>query len=176
MSNSKEFSQRIFKGKILELSIESARMPDGRIHEMEIVRHPGGAAVVAINNSDEVCLLREYRHAAQDWIWELPAGKRDGDENFLQTAQRELQEEAGLLANHWSVLGYTFSSPAFFTEVIHLYLARELKQVTASTEEYEYIEVHWTRFQAALQWATTGQITDAKTLVGLFLARERLET
>ncbi len=160
----------IYRGKIIDLSLETVTLPNGAVTELEIVHHPGGAAVVAVDRENRVCLLRQYRHAAGGWLWELPAGKLDPGESPFATAQRELEEEAGLRAASWEPLGRIISSPGVFTEVVHLYLARDLIRVPVGTEPHEIIEVHWVQFSEALAQAQTGEITDAKTLAGFFRA------
>lgn len=165
----------VFTGKIIRLTTETVRLPNGATAEFEIVHHPGGAAVVALDDTRRVCLLRQYRHALHAWLWELPAGKLDGREPPLACAQRELVEEAGRQARHWHALGRIVSSPGIFTEVIHLYLARELVPVAAQAEEHEVIEVHWFEWPEALAMAGRGEIEDAKTLVGLLRARALLD-
>lgn len=160
----------VYRGKIIELYLEDVTLPNGVKAELEIVRHPGGAAVVALDNDIRVCLLRQYRHAAGGWLWELPAGKLDPGEPPHATARRELEEEAGLRASHWEPLGSIVSSPGIFTEIVHLFLARNLVPVPANTEEHELIEVHWVPFTEALARAQAGEITDAKTVIGLFRA------
>src|SRR5580700_4460862 len=91
---------------------------------LEVVHHPGGAATVALDGEERICLLRQYRYVAGGWLWELPAGKLEPDEPPLATAQRELAEEAGVRARHWRSLGTVLSSPGVFTERLHLFLAR----------------------------------------------------
>ncbi len=164
----------LYKGRIIELRLETVALPDGRRFELEMVHHPGGAAVVALDDGARLCLLRQYRHAAGGWLWELPAGKLAPGEPPLETARRELVEEAGLKARRWDPLGRLHSSPGVFTEIIHLYLARGLHRVPQCTGAEELIEVHWVAFPEALQWALQGRITDAKTLIGLFRAQGRL--
>lgn len=161
----------VYRGKIIDLFLEKITLPNGTVAELEIVRHPGGAAVVALDEENRVCLLRQYRHAAGGWLWELPAGKLDPGEPPFLTAQRELEEEAGLRAARWEPLGKIISSPGIFTEIVHLFLARDLTRVPANTEAHELIEVHWMPFGEALAWAQAGEIADAKTLVGLFRAQ-----
>ena len=160
----------VYRGKIIDLYLEQVTLPNGAVAELEIVRHPGGAAVVALDSENQVCLLRQYRHAAGGWLWELPAGKLDPGESPLTTAQRELQEEAGLHAARWESLGKIISSPGVFTEVVHLFLARNLSGVSANAEAHEVLEVHWVPFAKALTQARAGEIMDAKTLAGLFRA------
>jgi ADP-ribose pyrophosphatase len=164
----------LFQGRIIKLGLETVRMPDGRQFELEIVRHPGGAAVVALDETRQVCLLRQYRHAADGWIWELPAGKIDHAEAPENTARRELLEEAGVSAADWRSLGYLHSSPGVFDEVIHLYLARDLQRGEPQLEADELLEAHWIDLEQALDWAVSGKITDAKTLIGLFRAAHGL--
>ena len=160
----------IFEGRIIRLTLDTVQLPNGAIAELEIVHHPGGAAVVALDAGGRVCLLRQYRHAAGGWLWELPAGKLDGGEAPLLCAQRELEEEAGMQAGDWQALGKIMSSPGVFTEVIHLFLARTLTAVPARAEDHEVIEVHWFPWSEALHMAQAGEIEDAKTLAGLLRA------
>lgn len=148
--------------------METVTLPDGRRLELEVVRHPGGAAVVALDAHDAICLLRQYRHAGGGWLWELPAGKLESGEAALTTAQRELEEEAGLRATHWQTLADVLTTPGFCDETIHLFLARDLHTVPMRHQEHECIEVHWFAFDAALAMARRGEIRDAKTLLGLF--------
>lgn len=164
-----------FKGRIISVDTEIVTLPNGRRAELEIVRHPGGAAAVALDEDNRVCLLRQYRHVAGGWIWELPAGKLEPNEAPLATAQRELEEEAGLQAADWEPLGMLLSSPGIFTEVIHLFLARGLTPVKNNTEEHELIEVHWLPFAQALERARSGELLDAKTVAGLFRAQASVE-
>lgn len=161
----------VFQGRIIRLTIETVELPNGAQAELEIVHHPGGAAVVALDTERRVCLLRQYRHAIGGWLWELPAGKLDPGEAPRTTAERELVEEAGVRAATWQELGRTISSPGIFTEVIHLYLAQDLTPVPAAAEEHEVFEVHWLPWKEALRMASDGEIEDAKTLAGLLRAQ-----
>jgi ADP-ribose pyrophosphatase len=165
----------IYHGRIVDLVLESTTLPNGRAMQLEVVRHPGGAAVVALDEHGRVCLLRQYRHAHRDWIWELPAGKLDPGEPPLATAQRELIEEAGRRAARWSPLGRIITSPGVFTEIIHLYLAEGLEEAPAAPEEHELFEVYWLPLRDALERALTGAIEDSKTIVGLARAARSLE-
>ena len=164
----------IYSGKIVDLGLETTELPNGVSVELEIIRHPGGAATVALDAQGRVCLLRQYRHAAGGWLWELPAGKLDPGETPFGTARRELAEEAGVEADNWTDLGPMHSSPGVLTEVIHLYLAGGLRQAALDHGCHEIIEIHWIPFGQALNWCIDGTITDAKTLIGLFRAQRRL--
>ena len=169
-----ESIRNVFQGRVLRLDLEQVRLPNGRVAELEIAHHPGGAAVVALDDQGRTCLLRQYRHAAGGWLDELPAGKLDNGEPPLECAQRELAEEAGMLARRWDKLGEFFSSPGVLTEVIHLYLARDLEAVEARPEEHEVFEARWVPLDEAVGLATGGRLRDAKSLIGLLWARERL--
>lgn len=162
--------QPAFRGKIIDVGVERVRLPNGRHVELEVIRHPGGAAAVALDDRRRVCLLRQYRYVAGGWLWELPAGKLDPGEGPAMTAERELAEEAGLVAATWDSLGCMHSSPGVFAEVIHLFLARGLSEVDLGHGADEVIEVHWVPLDKVLQWCLNGTITDAKTLVGLYRA------
>ncbi len=166
-----EPKRRVFTGRIVEVTLDRVRLPNGLETEFEVVHHPGGAAVVAVDDQYRVCLLRQYRHALNEWLWELPAGKRDGGEDPGQTARRELQEEAGVHATKWRTLGQVTSSPGVFTEVVYLYLARDLRFGADAVEAHEVFERHWIAFDEAVRRAEAGEISDAKTVIGLLRAR-----
>ena len=153
--------------KIIFLTEELITLPNGIEVEYGFVHHPGGSAVVALNSRGEVALLRQYRPVASDWLWEVPAGKRDNDEDPLRTARRELQEEAGVTASRWQELGAVYSSPGIFTEVIHLYLATDLTEVGSTPDRDEVFEIHWLPLEKAVAMAQDGRINDAKTIIAL---------
>lgn len=160
-----------FRGRIISLTTDEVRLPNGHLASLEVVHHPGGAATVAIDAQQRVCLLRQYRYVADGWLWELPAGKLEPDEPPLVTAQRELLEEAGVRAREWHGLGSYFSSPGIFTEVLHLFLATEVTPAAVAHEQAEVIEVHWLPFTEACEWAESGRLRDGKTAMGLLRAR-----
>jgi ADP-ribose pyrophosphatase len=171
--------ESVFQGRIIDVAVETVDLPNGRQAMLEIIRHRGGAAAVALDEQERVCLLRQFRHAAGGWLWELPAGKLEPGEEPLATAARELIEEAGVSAADWTELGLLHSSPGVFTEVIHLYLARGLEAQVRNHGQDEVIEVHWLPLNQALDWCNDGTVTDAKTLIGLYrtdaLLRNTLE-
>jgi len=167
-------SRSIYEGRVLKLAIESLTLPNGVALELEVVRHPGGAAIAALDAQDRVCMLRQYRHAGGGWIWELPAGKLEPGETAATTASRELVEEAGLHADSWEKLGETLVSPGFCDEIIHLFLARNLTVTDTQQEPHELIEIHWMPFRDALEKVYDGTINDAKTMLGLMLAEKHI--
>jgi len=171
MDDAKSVTRRpVFQGRLVDLSVESVTLPNGVVAELELVRHPGGAAVVALDDRNRVCLLWQYRYASGGWLWELPAGKLDPGEGPETTAARELEEEAGIRAGRLERLGCMIPSPGYCNEVVHLYLARELVRVPAQPEEHELFEVHWIDREVALGQVYDGTIRDAKTMLGLMLA------
>jgi ADP-ribose pyrophosphatase len=163
-----------FQGRIINVTTDEVVLPNGYRTTLEVVHHPGGAAAVAIDAQQRVCLLRQYRYVAGGWIWELPAGKLEPGEPPLTTAQRELIEEAGISAQHWHSLDSYLSSPGVFSEVLHLFLATGLASVSNALEKAEVLEVHWIPFTEACAWALNGTIRDGKTALGLLRAREFL--
>ena len=168
-------SKQIYEGRVISLGIESLTLPDGTPLELEVVRHPGGAATVALDEQDQVYLLRQYRHAGGGWLWELPAGKLEPDETPQATAARELTEEAGVQAEDWQELGNILVTPGFCDEIIHLFLARKLTRVPPQPESHELIEIHRLPFREALAQVYDGTIRDAKTMLGLTLAAKHLD-
>lgn len=168
-------SRRIHDGRVIDLDVVQVELPNGVTAELELIRHSGGAAVVALDEKARVCLLRQYRHAAGQWLWELPAGKIDNREPPLETARRELADEAGITAADWTSLGELIPSPGVLCEVIHLWMARDLSETEQSTDEDEVLEVHWMDWEEAWAMALDGRIQDGKTLAGLVRARPHLQ-
>ena len=164
----------IYTGRVIQLNVERVRLPNDVVADLEIVHHPGGAAVVAVDDQNRVCLLRQFRHAANGWLWELPAGKIDDKEPPLATAQRELGEEAGVTAGEWRSLGDYHSSPGVFTEVVHLFLATRLTPMRTRPEAHEVFEVHWRALDAVVAMANSGELRDGKSLVGIYRAASLL--
>jgi 8-oxo-dGTP pyrophosphatase MutT (NUDIX family) len=164
----------IYEGRVIKVSVDTVELPNGMRVPLEIVRHPGGAAAVAVDERSRVCLLRQYRHAAGGYIYELPAGKLEPQEPPEATARRELVEEGAVRAAKWISLGQHFSSPGVFTEVIHLYLATELSPAPPAPEADEVFQVEWWPLAAALERAHNGELTDAKTIIGILRAAKHL--
>lgn len=165
-------SREIYSGRLIRLNRETVALPNGTDVELDIVHHPGGAVVVALDDEDNVCLLRQFRHAAGGVIWELPAGCIDpGDTEPLATARRELEEEAGLVARDWRELGSIFTTPGFCDEVLYLFLARDLRVTSTDHGDDELIEVRWLRFSDALGMVMDNEIRDAKSVSGLLKAQ-----
>jgi len=167
-------TREIYAGRVVRLNVETVELPNGHRTDLEILHHPGGAAVVALDAEGRVCLLHQFRHAAGGWVWELPAGKLEPDEPPAETVRRELVEEGGVSAREWQELGWYFSSPGVFTEKIYLYLATGLEPARHAPEAGEVFEVHWIPIQEAIERVYSGEFTDAKTCLGLLKAQHRL--
>lgn len=168
MSLSRAKRTDVYRGRLISLGLETIYLPGDLELELEIVRHPGGAVIVAVNADDHVCLIRQYRYAVGGNIWELPAGTIDPDEIPLQTAKRELEEETGVRAQQWRDLGTIWPSPGYCDEILYLYLATKIEMTNVKHNSDELIEVHWLPLQTALTMVHNNEIQDAKTVAGLF--------
>ena len=159
----------LHKGRLISLYRDEVHLPDGRITHYDIVRHPGGAVIVAINTDQQICLLRQFRHAVDDNIWELPAGCLEPDESPLETAKRELTEETGFSASTWAELGSIIPSPGFCNEVLWIYKAEHLSEEEATKDPDEFLEPHWFSIMEVQSMIKAGEIRDAKTLAAITL-------
>ena len=162
-------------GRVIKVSTERLRYSNGREYDVDYVRHPGAAAVVAVDGANRVCLVRQYRHGVQDFLWEIPAGKLDAGEPPEVCAVRELQEETGVSARRWTPLGLYIPAPSIFTEIIHLYLARELSVGAASPDADEELELKWLPLGTAIEHVLRGEWNDGKTAMALVRAQFQLQ-
>ena len=164
--------REIYKGRIVDLRVERVMLPNGTAVDLELMHHPGAAAVVAADEHGRVVLIRQYRHAAGGYIWELPAGVlASPDEAPEACAARELTEETGITARELRHLGTMLTTPGFCDERIHLFLARDLADGSHAQEADEAIaEIARIPLADALRKVREGEIVDGKTIAGLFLA------
>ncbi len=163
--------ERVFEGKLVKVDCMDVTLPDGKAAKREAVRHPGAAAVVAVDDKNNVLLVRQYRAAIAKPLIEIPAGKLDfPGEDRLEAAKRELKEETGMTANCWIHLTDIVTSPGFCDEVIGIYLATGLSAGDVSPDEDEFLNVVKVPFGMLMAMARRGGISDSKTLVGLLLA------
>jgi len=167
-------SRRVYKGPILEVHLDRVRLPNGQVADLEIVRHPGAAAVVPLHADGRVRLIRQYRYAAAGFILEVPAGKLDPGEGPEACALREIQEEAGLRAGRLHDLGFILTTPGFTDERIHLFVATALEPVPATPEEDEIITTLDLPLESTLDLIARGAITDGKTLCALMRTEQEL--
>jgi len=165
----------IHKGRIIDVRLEQLTLPNGVMVTLEMVRHPGASAVVALDANSCVTLIHQFRHAAGGFIWEIPAGTLNAGEAPLACAQRELREETGLLADEWVALGSIFTAPGFCDERIHLFLARGLSASTQKLDHDEVLSVSRVPLERALEMIGADALQDAKSIAGLHRAAAYLQ-
>lgn len=164
-------SRVVYTGRIFDLLRETVVLPSGLEQDLTIVDHPGAVAVAALDRNGDLLLVRQYRHACGDWLLEVPAGRVEAGEDRLAAAMRELEEETGHRARHWEVLREFFAAPGFCSELLTLFLARDLVPVvTGALEKDRDEELEIVR--RAPHSLLDGDVRDAKTLIaGALLAR-----
>lgn len=160
-------TRHIYKGKIVTLNVDTITLPNGVTVDLEVVRHPGASAVVPLKEDGTVVLIRQFRHAAGGFIYEIPAGKLSPGEEPLACAARELEEEIGYRAGSFNLLSSIFTAPGFTDEVIHIYKATGLTKSQQQLDRDEVLEVVEMPLDEAIEMIRTGAISDAKTIVGL---------
>ncbi|HXH86439.1 MAG TPA: NUDIX hydrolase [Nitrospira sp.] len=160
-------SKNIYTGKIITLNIDTVTLPNGVTIDLEMVRHPGAAAIVPLKDDGTVVLIRQFRHAAGGFIFEIPAGKLHPGEDPKACAARELEEEIGYRAGTLEPLSSIFTAPGFTDEVIHIYKATGMTTGHQQLDRDEVLEVIEVPLQEALAMIQAGSIRDAKTMVGL---------
>ena len=166
-------STPVFSGRLLQVLKDTVRLPNGVTATREHIVHPGAVMVVPVLDSGELVMERQYRYPLQQDFIEFPAGKRDAGEAPLDTARRELLEEAGYVAESWEHLGGIHVAIAYSNERIDLYLARQLKHVGAKPDDDEFLDILHVPLDRALEWMGQGRITDAKTVIGLLMLERR---
>jgi ADP-ribose pyrophosphatase len=168
-------SRRIYTGRVINLDMDRVRFPDGSSGELEIVRHPGASAVLPFlgnpaGTDPEMLLIRQYRYAAECYLYEIPAGRLNAGESPETCARRELIEETGCSAEQVLFLTSMYTTPGFTDERIHLFVASGLSRGEAQREADEFIEVVTMPMSRALKMVERGEIQDAKTALGLLYA------
>jgi ADP-ribose pyrophosphatase len=162
-----------YQGRSIAVYVEEAELPGGRRVDLDVVRHPGASAIVPFETDDVILLIRQYRHAAGGTIWEVPAGKLDGDTPEV-CARKELEEEAGRRAGRIERLGSILTTPGFTDEVIHLFAAFDLEPLPQRLEADEVIEVVPTPIEEALEMIWRGELRDGKSAIALIHAARRI--
>jgi len=163
-------SRVMYRGPVFWVTADQVREPTGVEVRRDVVRHTGSVVVMAVDNArPEPCvlLLRQYRHAAQQYLWELCAGRVDEGESELAAAKRELLEETGYSAKRWKRILKFYASPGFVAETMAIYLAEDLRAGAAQPEEDEVIDLKFVPLSKAVQWVMKGVIKDAKTIAGV---------
>ena len=165
-------TERRYQGRVISLDIDTVGFPDGSQGPLEMIRHPGASAVVPFvdapgSPNPRVLLIRQFRHAADGYIWEIPAGRLDPGETPDDCARRELIEETGMRADRLERLTTIYTTPGFTDEKIHLYVADGLVEGRHHREADEFLELRPTRWSDVLALIERGEIADGKTLVAL---------
>ncbi len=160
-------AEKIYSGRVVGLARETIAFPDGKEAVREIVQHPGASAMVPMISPTEVIMIKQFRYSAKKMLWEIPAGTLEPGETPLACAERELVEEIGYRAGKMTPLGGFYTSPGFCNEFLHLFLATDLEPAKSNLDKDERLEVHRIPMKEAIRKIETGDIIDAKTIVGL---------
>lgn len=161
-------SEQVYSGNFLQVREDGVRLPNGKQAKREYIQHPGAAAILVLSAQNELLLVRQYRHALREVFLEIPAGKIDAGETAAQTAQRELGEETGFCASDWLFLGTSAACIGYSDEQIHYFLARNLTAGKPNLDEGELLESFWLPLDEVRRLSLCGEISDSKTLVGLY--------
>ena len=164
-------SREIYSGRIVRLRLDDVRLPNGETARREVVDHPGGVGILALDAKGRVPLVRQYRYAFSRVVTEIPAGKLEpGEGDPLAAAKRELREEVGAEAARWDDLGTLLPSPGCYGEILHLYLARDLTFGAQSPDPDEFLEVEYVPLQELLLRCLRDELHDAKTVAAVLKA------
>jgi len=166
--------RHVFQGRIVDLSVDRVRLPNGNVCDLELIRHPGAAAVVPVDEQGNVILVRQYRYASGGWLVEVPAGKLDGGEAPEMCATREVEEETGFKTGKLTPLGWIWTTPGFTDEKIWLFLATELTASQSDLQPDEVLTVKTMPLAEAVRLALHGEIRDAKSVCALLRAAHHL--
>jgi ADP-ribose pyrophosphatase len=162
-------------GRTFTFVIENVTLENGATVDLELVRHPGAAAIVPFIQKDTIILIQQYRHAIGDFIWEIPAGTLSTKESPIECAKRELIEETGFSATRWEKLGEITPVPGYSDERIHIYLAEQLTPAEQHLDKDEVLNVHEIKLADAVKMIYGGKIQDGKSISGIFMALNKLQ-
>jgi len=167
--------QHIYTGNIINVDRLTVSLPDGKIATRDIIRHPGASAIVALNKNGEMYMVRQYRKPIEVVSLEIPAGKLDAGEDPAVCAARELKEETGLSAGKIIHMLSIHSTPGFSNEILHIYAAVDLNEGNSCTDEDEFVSTEKYTVKELTNMVMSGEITDAKSIIGIFLAEKILK-
>jgi ADP-ribose pyrophosphatase len=165
----------VHRSRVFNLIRENVTLENGVVTDLEFLEHPGATAIIPMLNESRVLLIKQYRHALREYIWEIPAGTIDPQESVINCAKRELIEETGYSADQWQELGEITPVPGYSDERIHIYLATDLRPAKQDLDKDEIINVYEIDFDEAIEMIKKGKIQDAKSIAGLYLASNRLK-
>ncbi|MBQ2061415.1 MAG: NUDIX hydrolase [Oscillospiraceae bacterium] len=164
-------SREVFHGRIVRLRVDEVRLPNGKTAKREVIDHPGGVCILALDDQRRAAVVRQYRYAFGRVMTELPAGKLEPGEEPFSTAQRELAEEVGATAAEWTDLGELIPSPGCYAETLHMYMARGLTFRAPNPDEDEFLETEFVPLAELEEQCLSGQIRDAKTVAAVLKVR-----
>ena len=170
MSSKARNSFTIHQGKVFKLVSENITLPNGIRITVEVIRHPGAAVMIPLFNKNTILLIRQFRYALGDFIWEIPTGTLKVKEKALDCAKREFIEETGYSANEWHKVGEIIPLPAYSDARMHIFIAADLVPVKQKLDKDELLEVHQIKLEDAIDMIHKGEIQDSKTISGLFIA------
>ena len=175
MSLGKRSGRRVYSGRVINLDVDVVEFPNGSTGELELFRHPGASAVVPFVSDPrgpdpQLLLIKQYRYAADGFLYEIPAGRLDPGEDPQDCARRELQEETGCTAKSMTHLYTMYTTPGFTDEKIHIFLATGLEQGATAHEADEFLTVETVALSRALEMVKSGELKDGKTAVGILFA------
>lgn len=159
-----------YEGVIVQVDMEMVEVPNGNVTMREVVRHPGGVCVLALDDDGMVAMVRQYRFPIDAHLLELPAGKLEPGEEPLPAAKRELSEETGIEADEWRDLGFIYTSPGFSTEKLYMYLATGLHHGRQHLDLNEFLDVEYHSLDSLCAMALSGEIADGKTVAAVLKA------
>lgn len=166
-------SQEIFRGRIVNLRVDTVLLPDQRQSTREVIEHVPAVAIVALDDKGNIIMVRQFRKPVEEVLLEIPAGLMDSGEEPLISAKRELREETGLTASHWEKILSYYSTPGFTNECLHLYLATGLSQGEVDPDEDEFVEIVSMPLEKAYDMIFKGQIKDGKSIIGIQYAMQK---
>lgn len=172
-------SRRAYSGRVISVDVDTVVFPNGTTGELEMVRHPGASAVVPFLDNPRaadpcILLIRQYRYAAEGYLYEIPAGRLDPGEPPVECALRELREETGYSAGNVEILTTFYTTPGFTDEMIHLFMATGLSSGAAAPESDEILELERVPLSQALGMIASGEIIDGKSMLGILLSAGRI--
>ena len=164
--------KHIYQGRVIDVGIEEVTLPSGVTVTLDVIKHPGAALIVPVDSEGKLLLIKQWRHCAGGWLWELPAGTLNPGETPEQCARREVTEEAGVIAGRLEYAGFIFTAPGFCDEKIHIFIAKDLVAAAKHPDDDEVIvEVRALAYHECLAMVARGEITDAKTMCALLHAQ-----
>ena len=173
LAEKKISGEGVYDGIFLKMKRDIVSLPDGQHAVREYLEHPGAVAILAVLDDGRILLERQYRYPIAQAVIEIPAGKLNTDEDPLLCAQRELQEETGYTAKHWSKIRRIHPVISYSTEFIDIYLAEGLSPGPARLDEEEFLDVFASPLEELLNWVETGKITDVKTIISTYWLERR---